>query len=186
MVLSLPTALRDINTHSLLDDQPSMINDNALQFSIYGAEIPRVVVPEIVVPYAGQSFKVSGHTRPAYPNVVVNFTIDSKFKNYWVIYKWLDLLNNDHSSSYDDDNLSNKPQVDPAALTNGKSLIPPVEYQADITLYALDEFNEKIAKFVYTSAFPVGLGGIAFNYRTEGEIETTFEFAFSQLKMDLV
>jgi len=30
------------------------------------------------------------------------------------------------------------------------------------------------------------LGGIDYNYRTSGEIETTFEFAFSQLKIELL
>ena len=40
--------------------------------------------------------------------------------------------------------------------------------------------------FTYKNAFPVSLGAINYNYRTEGEVETTFEFAFSQLMVELL
>ena len=50
----------------------------------------------------------------------------------------------------------------------------------------MDEFEKGKVKFKFTKAFPVNLGGIDFNYRTPGEIETTFEFAFSQLLVELV
>ena len=67
-----------------------------------------------------------------------------------------------------------------------KTLTSPELYQTDITLIAMDEFEKDKVKFKFTKAFPVNLGGIDFNYRTPGEIETTFEFAFSQLLVELV
>ena len=51
---------------------------------------------------------------------------------------------------------------------------------------AHDINDNNIVKFTYTKAFPVGLGEISFNYRTAGEIETTFEYAFSQLLVELL
>ena len=186
MVINLPTPLKGINTTDLSVHTDNKVNENSLQFSVYGAVIPNIAVPEITQQYAGQSFKISSHSRPPYENVSVNFTVDSRFNNYWVLYKWLDLLNNDKTSTFDADDISITPAISPSQRNVNKSSNPPSLYQADITLYAKDEFDKNVAKFVYTNAFPVNLGGINFNYRTEGEIETTFEFAFSQLLVELL
>ena len=82
------------------------------------------------------------------------------------------MLNDEKASHYNGKNYTNK--------------ITPEDYQSDTTLYAKDEFDNNIVKFTYTKAFPVGLGEISFNYRTAGEIETTFEYAFSQLLVELL
>ncbi len=186
MVINLPDPLKGINTTDLSVHTDNKINENSLQFSVYGAVIPNIAVPEITEQYAGQSFKISSHTRPPYENVSVNFTVDSRFNNYWVLYKWLDLLNNDKQSVFDSDDLAKTPAVATSNRNKVKSPNPTSLYQADITLYAKDEYDKNIVKFIYTNAFPVNLGGINFNYRTEGEIETTFEFAFSQLLVELL
>ena len=184
MVINLPTSLKDINTTDLGNRKDKAVNENSIQFSVYGAVIPSVTVPEITEQYAGQSFKVSSHVRPAYDNITVNFTIDNNFNNYWILYKWLDLLNNDRDSVFDFDNIS-KTQS-PSTRNKNKSLTPPDLYMADMTLYAKDEFDKNKVKFTYKNAFPVTLGAINYNYRTEGEVETTFEFAFSQLMVELL
>lgn len=184
MVISLPESLRNINTSDLGARSNSKVNDNSMQFSVYGAVIPSVTVPEITEQYAGQSIKVSSHRRPAYDNVSVKFTIDNNFNNYWIIYKWLDLLNNDRESVFDSDNISNT--RNPSTRDKNASLTPPDLYMTDMTLYAKDEFDKNKVKFTYKNAFPVSLGQIDYNYRTEDEIETSFEFAFSQLLVELL
>lgn len=186
MVINLPDTLKGINTTDLGTRTDKKVNENSLQFSVYGAVIPSVTVPEITEQYAGQSFKISSHARPAYNNVTVNFTIDNKFNNYWVLYKWLDLLNNDKGSVFDIDDLSKTPKLPAVSKNKERSSNPPDLYMADMTLYAKDEFDKNVAKFLYKNAFPVSLGQINYNYRTEGEIETTFEFAFSQLLVELL
>lgn len=186
MVINLPDSLKGINTTDLSTRADKKVNENSLQFSVYGAVIPSVTVPEITEQYAGQSFKISSHTRPAYNNVTVNFTIDNKFNNYWVLYKWLDLLNNDKGSVFDIDDLSKTPKLPAVSKNKERSSNPPDLYMADMTLYAKDEFDKNVVKFLYKNAFPVSLGQINYNYRTEGEIETTFEFAFSQLLVELL
>lgn len=186
MVINLPDSLKGINATDLSTRADKKVNENSLQFSVYGAVIPSVTVPEITEQYAGQSFKISSHTRPAYNNVTVNFTIDNKFNNYWVLYKWLDLLNNDKGSVFDIDDLSKTPKLPAVSKNKERSSNPPDLYMADMTLYAKDEFDKNVVKFLYKNAFPVSLGQINYNYRTEGEIETTFEFAFSQLLVELL
>jgi len=55
------------------------------------------------------------------------------------------------------------------------------DYQTDLTIYGLDEYNNEKIKFTYTKAFPTDLGGINYNYREDGEIESSFTFVYSQL-----
>tara|TARA_E500000318_G_scaffold105207_1_gene111879 strand:+ start:411 stop:1025 length:615 start_codon:yes stop_codon:yes gene_type:complete len=186
LVLNLPPILKDISKQYLGARENTTVIENSLQFSVYGSVVPSIQVPEENLGYAGQSFKVSKHTRPAYENVSVNFTIDSEFNNYWVIYKWLDLLNDEKESHFNGKDIFNTPNVSSKERNQNKTLTSPDLYQTDITLYALDEFDKSKVKFVYTDAFPVNLGGIDFSYRNAGEIETTFEFAFSQLLVELV
>ena len=137
-----------------------------IQFSVFGTIVPPSQVPANEAGYAGQHYKVSSHSRPAYDDITVNFTIDNKFNNYWVIYKWLDLLNDDVNSYYNADELA------------GKNI--PENYQSTITVYAKDEFDTNVMKFTYTKAFPVMLGGITYSYRDAEEIDSSFTFAFSQ------
>lgn len=188
-VINLPEALRGINDNSIGSTANDKINENSLQFSVYGAVVPDVRVPDVIVPYAGQSFKVSSNTRPPYANVTVNFTVDSKFNNYWVIYKWLDLLNDDKGSVFDGDNVADTVKVSAVSrasdIKRNSSSNPPELYQSLITIYGLDEFDKPVVQFDYTKAFPVNLGGINYNYREAGEIEIEFEFAFSQLIVKL-
>lgn len=186
LVMNLPTPLRDISVKNLQGRDNDVIIEDSLQFSVYGSIVPAVQVPSEDLNYGGQSFKVSKHTRPVYGNVTVNFTVDNQFNNYWVLYKWLDILNDEKNSQFDSKNVTNTPKIDPIFRKNPDSLTPSKLYQTDITLYAKDEFDKNIAKFTYTKAFPVNLGGIDFNYRQTKEIETTFEFAFSQLLVELV
>jgi len=184
MVISLPESLRNINTTDLGTRGDTKVNENSLQFSVYGAVIPSVTVPEITEQYAGQSIKLSSHGRPAYNNVTVKFTIDNNFNNYWIIYKWLDLLNNDKESVFDLDNIAGTRSS--SNRDKNASLTPPDLYMTDMTLFAKDEFDKNKVKFTYKNAFPVSLGQIDYNYRTEGEVETSFEFAFSQLLVELL
>lgn len=186
MVITLPPALMNIETGDLSEHRDKKIIEDSLQFSVYGAVVPSIQVPEITEPYAGQTFKASSHSRPPYENVSVNFTVDSRFNNYWVIYKWLDILNNDGESVYDYNDLTNTPDIPTQFRRKDKSNTPPTQYQTDISLFALDEFDKPIVKFTYKKSFPVSLGSINWNYRTDAEVETTFEFAFSQLIVDLI
>lgn len=185
LVIDLPNPLKDILTTDLADRKNTSIISDSLQFSVYGSIVPEVIVPEKALGYAGQSLKISSHVRPAYPNINVNFTIDNQFNNYWTIYKWLDFLNDEKESIFNDKNIAKTPEVASNFKTK-KTLTPSDLYQTDFSLYAKNEFDEDIVKFTYTNAFPVSLGKIDFNYREPGEIETSFEFAFSQLLVELI
>lgn len=182
LVIDLPPLLKGLNNGNPGVRSNVFVNENALQFSVYGSIIPTISVPEVEAPFAGGTYKLSSNSRPPYDNVSVNFTIDNRFNNYWVIYKWLNLLSSARNIAYNEDSLL------PANPSQTKLPIPlqPQSYQTDFTIYGKDEFDANVIKFTYTKAFPVSLDSIDYNYRSPEEIETSFTFAFSQFFAELV
>lgn len=173
LVFTLPKAMREINTRENLDRLDSKLVQDALQFSIYGTIIPAINVNAIEQQYSGQVFKFSGHHRPEYGNITVNFVVDSQFNNYWVIYKWINLMNHNKEAFFHKDQM---PLVDS----------PFVDYATNFTIYGLDEYDNQKIQFDYIGVVPVGLGAINYNYQDSDQIESTFEFSFSQLTSKLL
>lgn len=176
IVLNFPQALKNISSKFERDE--STIIPDSLQFSVYGSVVPSVDIPPVNVRYAGQTMTVSSHSRQPYEPNTVRFTVDNRFNNYWVIYRWLNLLNDDKEGIYDETNLT-APVIggDRSKLKTN----PNMEYRSDISIFALDEYNKRIMEFLYTNAFPVNLGGIEYSYRDSGEIESSFSYGYSQL-----
>lgn len=170
LVFSLPPALRKIDSKT--DRQTFNVNEDAFQFSVYGAVVPSIDVPALQIPYAGSNLYNSTHAKEPFPPVTVEFTIDNGFNNYWVLYKWLDLMHDEKEGLYDADGLVTDEDF--------KS------YQTDMTLYGLDEFNNKRIEFTYTKAFPVTLGEIQYNYRNSEEITSSMTFVYSQIHSKLI
>lgn len=169
-VLTIPTVLRDQVKD--IARRNNSVNFDSIQFSIYGAVAPPIEIPPVLIPYAGQTFKVTSYTRPSFPHLKIDFTVDNQFNNYWVIFKWLEVFNNSTQSIFD----PTAPITD--SLAN--------QYMTDISIYGLDEYNKKTVRFDYLRAFPISLEGIDYNDRDPGEMECGFEFAYHQLKMVLL
>ena len=170
LVFSLPPALRKINSKT--DRQTFNVNEDAFQFSVYGAVVPELDVPALQIRYGGSNLYNSTHAREPYPPVTINFTIDNGFNNYWVLYKWLNLMHDEKEGLYDASDL-----VSDEDFKN---------YQTDMTLYGLDEFNNERIQFTYTKAFPVTIGSIDYNYRTADEITSSMTFVYSQIHSKLI
>jgi len=180
LVLNLPKILYK---QSLKDE---LIDLDPLQISVYGAVVPPIQVPANEVRFGGQSYNVSSYTRPNYPPLTVNFVIDNKFQNYWILWKWLTILNDPKNSLYTGTPPKgvsfNTPyedwtdQLDDGILT---------EYQANFSVLGMNEYNQKTIEFVYYSGFITNLGGINYNYRDTDILESTVEFQYSQLDVIL-
>lgn len=167
MVLELPYILR---RRAALD--PS-INIEPLQISIYGAVVPDISVPEIDVRYAGQNLHLSTYARPNYPPLSINFIVDNDYKNYYLLWKWLDCMNMAIEDVY-----GGSSALSPDERT---SIGDQFEYQTTISVLALNEYNEIALEFKYSKAFLTSIGGINYSYRDGTLIESTAQFHFSQL-----
>jgi hypothetical protein len=176
MVLSLPGAL--LQKASKFNRGTDTILPDTLQFSIYGNIVPEINVPAIETRYSGQTLTQSSHSRTPYEPNTVNFTVDNRFNNYWVIYTWLNLLNDAKEGGYDIDGITSKEPIGNNKLLSFGS---NYDYKSDITIFGLDEYNKRVVEFKYIQAFPINLGGISYNYRDGGEIESQFTYSYSQL-----
>lgn len=144
-----------------------------LQMNVFGNLVPDIEIGAIPVKGWGQTLKVSSLARDAYKPITVDFTVDSNFENYFVIYKWLDIMNGARDGSFDSKN-----EID----RNGKMR----DYSTTFSLYALDEYRAPVVRWNYTGAFPTALSNINFNKRKPEEIECSFTFEFSFLEMELL
>jgi len=185
LILTMPEALRKIDVR-YGDETPSKIISDKLQMSVWGNVVPAISVPSVSVPFQGQVPKVTSFSRPAYEPVTVNFTIDSEFYNYYVIWKWLALLNDPKKSVFDAEN--NSGLLDPGTKTlidpKKPSYIP--KYASQISLLPLNEYNQVLGEFVFTQCFATSLNGINFNYQASEEIASSFSFEFSQLTFNII
>jgi len=173
LVLNLPSILRK---RALQDNS---IDLDALQISIFGTVVPPIVVPSNEARFAGQSYNVSSYARPNYGPLTVSFVVDNQFQNYWLLWKWLSILNDPKENYYSgtDPKLETyKDRIDSGILT---------EYQTNFSVIGLNEYNQNKIEFIYYNGFITNLGGITYNYRDPELIESTVEFQFSQLDVKL-
>lgn len=177
LVLNLPDILKGQNKVSAGDRATEYLNQDSLQYSVYGTIVPRVTVPSVDAPFGAQVPKVTSYSRPGWEPVTVNFIVDNGFNNWWVLWYWLNVINNSTASGYNANGLSPGPSIIPNRTTT---------YQTDITVYGLDEYNNKKIQFNYLHAFITSLGEISYNYRDGEQIESTFTFEFGQLDVELL
>ena len=172
MVLNLPQALRSLKSSTRSNTK---VDFDTLQFTIKGSPVPDIIVPAIGVPYGGQEIKISSHSKQPYESVFIDFTVDNLYRNWWVIYQWLDLLNDEKYSYYNQNDFAEEEAWEAMK-----------DYTAKFTIYGLDEYNNKVIKFDYDGAFPLSVASPKYDDTTPNEISSKFEFAFSFFTATLV
>lgn len=170
-VLDIPNALKNIEDPIL----QSSYTADPIEFTIVGSPVPKIVVPSKEVPFGGQTYHVSSLTRPTYGPFNVKFLLDNGYQNYWILWNWLNLFNDNATST------SQLTQVNKGYISN-----PMSDFTSNFTIYTLDEFNNKLMSFTYTQAFIIGLSEFDFSYQESGEISCTASFAFNQLQVELI
>jgi len=174
LVFDVPPILKQFNRSWVLEQSNTTFIRDTVQFSIFGTAVPEITIPAVDNRYAGNTLYLSSHAKNAYPPVSVKFNIDNEYKNYWVIYQWLNLLHDQYEGRYNARDLSeNEPH-------NFK------DYQTNLTIYGKDEFNNERIKFTYTKAFPTTIEAITYNYQAEEEISSGFTFVYSQLHTEVI
>jgi len=171
LVLNLPKYLKQ---QSLTDNS---IDIEPLQLSVHGTIVPAIQVPPVELRFGGQSHHVSSYSRPSYPPLDINFMVDNNFKNYWLLWKWLSIMNDPLGSYY-----AGTPTNAQSDISSGVN----TEYQTDFSIFGLDEYNNQVIEFIYHNAFITNLGAINYEYRNNNFIESTAQFQFSQLEINLL
>ena len=174
LILNLPEGIKKITDN--LTRNTNRINANSLEISVAGAVTPTISVPEKTLPYGSQTIKVSSHARPAYNPLTLTFKIDNEFNNYWAIYKWLDVLNDIKTGAFNEDDIIKYPE---------RHQHLPV-YSSNLTVFGLDEYENRKIQWDYIGAFPTQLTEIEWDYTKEEEITSTATFEFTRLETKLI
>jgi len=180
LVLNLPEGIKTIVDNIVRNT--NKIDANSLEISIAGAVTPTISVPEKTVPYGAQTIKVSTHARPAYESLNIKFKIDNEFKNYWAIYKWLDIINDVKTGNFNEDDIIK--YKSPQQLMNSSQQLPV--YSSNLTIYGLDEYENRKIQWDYIGAFPTKLAEIQWNYAEGAEITSSATFEFTRLEAKLI
>jgi hypothetical protein len=179
LVLDIPKALKNRFTQGFGD----FFNVDPLQISIFGSPVPAISVPSIKIPYGGQSYQTSSFSRPEYTSLNIKFLVDNNYKNYWIIWSWLNLLN-DAKKSTSDANIS----ISELNITEKQAVLknPMSDFTSRFWIYGLDEYNKRIISFEYTHAFPTNLSELNYSNQDPTEISCTVSFVFNQLEVELL
>ena len=183
IIFTLPPILRDINTSDWNVTNNELVSRDSLQFSLYSANIPEISIPSKLLPTSGQTVKITSQVRDSYPPVTCKFVIDNRFRNYWILWKWLESINDSRNSGMVDDlaipnNIPSKGQID-----TGNNMW---DYQTTMSIFPLDEYNKSMCEFKFYNAFLTKLGGIDFSYQEANQVECSFTFDFSQMDIQLM
>ena len=171
LVFDVPPILKEFSKK--FNQTNTTIIPDSVQYSIFGTAVPEITVPAVENRYAGNTLYVSSHSKNPYPPVSVSFNVDNEYKNYWVIYQWLNLLHSQYEGRYNEREIF---QNDPDFQ----------DYQTDLTIYGKDEFNSNRIKFTYTKAFPTTVNGVEYSYQNPDEITSGFTFVYSQLHTEVL
>lgn len=173
LAMNLPEALKTINDNTVRSS--NKMNLESLEMSVYGAVTPSINVTSLPIKYGAQSIKVSSHVREPLDDLSLTFSIDNEYKNYWVIYKWLDLINDVSASFFNQDGI--------AQVANRESM---VHYSTNMSLFGLDEYENKKIRFDYIGAFPSSLSEISWSYGDSAEIKASASFGFTKMEVELL
>ena len=173
LIINVPRVIKTLVSRDIRSNK--LVDVDALQYSLYNCPVPPIISPAVDLPYQNQTFHVASYSRRSFPAVKVNFAVDNEYKNYWFLWKWLQVLNDPKESLYVGDKMG--------GLDDRKD---KYMYVTDFHLIARDEYNNNKIRFDYKDCFITTLGGIEYNQRETNEIECSFEFTFNQFVVTLL
>jgi hypothetical protein len=177
LVMDMPIAMRNKIDNVLQNNY----RPDKVEFTVFGSPVPKIEVKSINLPFGGQHLNITSGSRTEYGLLNLKFLIDNGYQNYWILWNWLNLFNNNELS----DSSINEPSTLPwenTFLTKN----PFSEYVTDFMLYGLDEYNNKIIEFKYDKSFITSLSELTYSHQDETIISCTATFAYNQLKVSLL
>ena len=159
--------MRDLKTKYTKLTNSVGITKDTIDFSLIGVNIPAIITKSENVPYAGSSIHISSHVRSPYDPVTIKFKIDNSFANYLTIYEWLNFIYNGRVGYFDANNISADHSI--------------ASYQTNISVTALDNYQNPLVQWIFTHAYPSNLSTIDYNYQSSDELDCSATFEFAQM-----
>ena len=141
----------------LIPSEETIRDSEILTLNIHGTVLPAMSVANLDMSWQGGHYPFP--IAPLeYEPWFTAFEVDSKFENWFKIYKWIKYINNN------EDRYDRKPE----------------DVWVDAILHMTDNFDKLVMVANIRNIFPVSLGEIAFSYR-EGEqnIQSSVSFMYT-------
>jgi hypothetical protein len=145
----------------LIPTEATIRDSEILTLNIHGTVLPSMTVSTVDVGWQG------GH----YPQAIApiefepwftNFEVDSKFENWYKIYKWINFINNN------EDHYDRKPE----------------DVWVDAKLHMTDNFDRLVMYVNIYNIYPTSLGEISFSYREGTEnIQSSVSFNYTRYEV---
>ena len=153
----------------ILDD----VSDLSLNLTTFS--IPQVDINAVNVSFKGIPVELPGNViQPDGKELTFNYLIDSEWKNYKMLYSWVD-------------NLSKLTKIVKAEDYTSKFSSSQEAYgnfSLPITVHLLDEYKERVLEFKYHNCWIKSFGDISMSYKDEPtEIEHSFTVAYSDFEL---
>lgn len=168
-IMKLPDCMQKKSSAWVLAQQEKGFDKNTVGWSIKTSNVPSDNIKSQDIGYGGASMTVSSHTKSQYNPLKIEFRIDNRYGNYMVVKEWMDLIQDDMEGYFDSNNIADGDKLG--------------DYATDVTIVALDEFNNPVISWRYTHCFPTDISELSLDYTKSEEIDMTVEFKFSQKKV---
>ena len=132
-----------------------------LAINIFGAVIPGLNMDTVEQNWQGG--KVQNATGMlTFEPLNIQYMVDSKFLNWYLLYKWMTFINNNKDKYIDN----------------------PLDYSVDATIRIVNNFQEEAFRIFFTNVWISTLGEVTLSYR-EGEtiLESTADFAYDRFEV---
>ena len=166
-IMNLPDCLKNLNKKYIKSITEAGLGRNTVIWSLTNVTIPRNSIKAQDIPYAGGHLSISSHTKTPYDALQVQFNIDNKYKNYFTIYQWMNLIYHEREGHFNADLITDKIGID--------------SYGTNIAVVGTDEYNNPVIQWTFTKAFPVEMPALKLDYKETNEISCSCTFKFSQM-----
>jgi hypothetical protein len=178
MVITKPLCMKDIIVPLQTLTDKDTANMDSFQFSIMNIPLPEFEINTENLHYAGGNLQISSHSRPPMADMNVSAIVNNKYTNWWFVYKWMNMIH---------DHYFGVPDKDSQYITDSNITFLPKDYIANITVYALDEYNKHVMRWDYINCFPCKIGeyrnAAEFAYNgSPSEIVCGMKFKYSTVK----
>jgi len=145
----------------LLPQQLTLGANNELLLNIQGVVMPSMSLAPLEMNWQGTKRQVAS-TPLEFEQMTVQFIVDSQFKNWILLYKWMTYISNNRD----------------------KMLENYSGYAVDSSLSVHDNFQNEILRIAFTGMWPVNLQEVSFSTReAEVTIECSATFVYDYFQL---
>lgn len=166
-IFNLPDALKNIQHKYVQNIMSAGVTTKAITMTLTDFSIPEKTIKSQFIPYGGGHLAISTHTIDPYQPFKINFKADDKLANYFTIYEWINFIQNERKGYFDAEDITDK--------TTFKA------YTTNMSVVALDPYNNPIAQIMFLGAFPTSISSIDLNYKNTNDVNCSATFVFSQM-----